>query len=1075
MNTPRRALSFGLLLLLAVLISPFSAASAPPLAASTPSAGARSADEPALPTNQIIIKYRADALPEGAVGDAGPASAAQMARLSEAAGTPLTYFRPMSGDAHVLRLPARLPLAEVQALADRLAALPEVQYAEPDAIMRPALTPNDPQYGDQWHYAAPGGDHYGINAPAAWDVTTGAAAVVVAVVDTGITNHADLSGRTVPGFDFISDSWMANDGGGRDDDPSDPGDWVAANDCGTGSRAQDSSWHGTHVAGTIGAATDNNMGVAGINWYSPILPVRVLGRCGGMTSDIADGMRWAAGLPVSGVPDNTHPAKVINLSLGGPGTCGSTYQDTVNAIVAAGATLVIAAGNNNANAALYRPGNCDGVITVAATNRVGSRAFYSNYGAVVEISAPGGETNPTNSNGVLSTLNTGKQGPVSDTYVYYQGTSMAAPHVAGVVSLLYSLNPSITPPQVLAILQSTVTPFPSGSTCDTSICGSGIVNAGAAVAAAAPRPAPTIAGLNPASATAGGPAFTLAVNGANFVNDSVVRWNGANRTTTYVNATQLSAQITAADIATAGTANVTVFTPAPGGGTSNTATFTVNNPVPAITGLNPSSTSPGGSPFNLTVNGTGFVSGAVVRWNGANRATMYVSSTQLTAAITAADIAAAGTASVTVFNPSPGGGTSNAATFTIGNPVPTAAWHSPFWAAPGGPAFTLTVHGAGFVNGAVVRWNGANRTTNFVSDTQLTAAIAASDIAASGMATITVFNPPPGGGLSNPLAFLIGAPRKVHLPVTLKNYPLFPGALTLNPIDNADGDGNYTVSWTAAAGATSYILQEDDNNGFTSPTEVYNGGATSWPAGGKAAGTYFYRAQGRNALGGGPWSNTRSVTVNPANNWTVIVSTDFEGAWPAPWTVYDSDGAANGEYYWGKRTCRVYQGSYSGWGVGAGPNGSALPCGSNYPDNAKAAMDFGPFSLEGATAAELRFMTWFNTEPPGAVFYDYIGAFASVDGNNYYGTVWAGDSGGWVERSLDLSNVFTIGNLLGRPNVWVRLRFRSDTDTAVSEGAYLDNVVLRKCLSPTCSTTNSASLPEGSRVVERSAMDLSTR
>jgi hypothetical protein len=182
------------------------------------------------------------------------------------------------------------------------------------------------------------------------------------------------------------------------------------------------------------------------------------------------------------VPANANPAKVLNLSLGGSGACGTTYQDAINAIIAAGTTVVVSAGNSSADASGFRPANCNGVITVAATNRNGYKASYSNYGATVEISAPGGETS-VSGNGVLSTLNTGTQGPVADTYVYYQGTSMAAPHVTGVVSLMYSRKPSLTPAQVLSYLQSTVTAFPAGSTCTTSNCGSGIVNAGAAVAA----------------------------------------------------------------------------------------------------------------------------------------------------------------------------------------------------------------------------------------------------------------------------------------------------------------------------------------------------------------------------------------------------------------------------------------------------------------------------------------------------------------------------------------------------------------------------------------------------------------
>jgi hypothetical protein len=197
-------------------------------------------------------------------------------------------------------------------------------------------------------------------------------------------------------------------------------------------------------------------------------------------------MRWAAGLTVSDAPANPNPAKVINLSLGGAGTCGTTWQTAIDAITAAGTTVVVAAGNNNANAANYSPASCNNVITVAATDRNGSRSYYSNYGSVVEISAPGGDVRVSGNNGILSTLNDGVTTPGSDIYAFYQGTSMAAPHVAGVVSLLYSINPSLTPTQVLGILQSNVTAFPGGSTCNTSTCGSGIMNAGLAAAAVSP-------------------------------------------------------------------------------------------------------------------------------------------------------------------------------------------------------------------------------------------------------------------------------------------------------------------------------------------------------------------------------------------------------------------------------------------------------------------------------------------------------------------------------------------------------------------------------------------------------------
>ena len=364
------------------------------------------------------------------------------------------------------------------------------------------LPPNDPQYTNQWHYY----DTWGINAPGAWDITTGSSNVVVAVIDTGITNHADLSGRTLPGYDFISDARVANDGNGRDSDPSDPGDWITSAESASGffqgCDVADSSWHGTHVAGTIGAATNNGVGVAGINWVSKIVPVRVLGKCGGYHSDIIDGMRWAAGLSVSGVPANPNPAKVLNMSLGGQARVARLNRPPSTKSSATGTAVIVAAGNSNADASGYNPASCNGVIAVAATNRSGDRAYYSNYGSVVEISAPGGETSSW-ANGVLSTLNTGTTVPASDTYAYYPGTSMATPHVVGVASLVLSMAPTLSPSQVQQILQNTARDFPIGSTCTTSICGAGIVDAAAAVGAV-----PRITSLSPASVATGSGAFT---------------------------------------------------------------------------------------------------------------------------------------------------------------------------------------------------------------------------------------------------------------------------------------------------------------------------------------------------------------------------------------------------------------------------------------------------------------------------------------------------------------------------------------------------------------------------------------
>ncbi len=425
--------------------------------------------------------------------------------LSKAAGAKIEFGRLMSGNAEVYWLDRMMPVDQVKALVRKIEQLPDVEYAEPDVFLQIRAVPNDTRYNEQWHYSDPTG---GMNLPAAWDISTGSSNAVVAVLDTGYRPHADLNGNILPGYDMISDSFVGNDGNGRDNDARDPGDWTLAGECGTGSPAQDqnSSWHGTHVAGTVGAMGNNGTGVTGVNWNVGIVPVRVLGKCGGSLSDIADGIRWAAGLSVPGVPANANPADVINMSLGSssPGTCTSTYQNAINDARGQGTTIVVAAGNDN-NTANYPPGNCAGVITVAATNKYGMRAYYSNYGSNVDVAAPGGEIctpkngvdvpqaaadcqegGGVNSNMILSTYNAGTQGPGADSYGWLQGTSMATPHVAGLAGLMYSVNPNLTPDQVETMLKSTARAFPTVSwhQCDTSLCGAGIVDAQAALQAA---------------------------------------------------------------------------------------------------------------------------------------------------------------------------------------------------------------------------------------------------------------------------------------------------------------------------------------------------------------------------------------------------------------------------------------------------------------------------------------------------------------------------------------------------------------------------------------------------------------
>lgn len=318
------------------------------------------------------------------------------------------------------------------------------------------------------------------------------------------------------------------------------------------------------------------------------------------------------------------------------------------------------------------------------------------------------------------------------------------------------------------------------------------------------NPVPAISSLSPVSATVGGAAFTLTVNGSNFIANSVVKWNGAALTTSYVSATQVTAQVPASDIATGGSASITVTNSTPGGGTSTAAAFAIGNPTPAITSLSPANVIVGGATFTLTVNGTGFVSGATVNWNGAALTTSFVSATQLTAQVPAGDISSTGTANVTVTNPTPGGGTSGVWSFPINNPTPTITSLSPASANAGGAAFTLTANGTNFVTGATLNWNGAALTTSFVSATQVTVQVPASDIASSGSATITVTNPAPGGGTSGTWSFPINNPVPAITSLSPSSATAGGAAFTLTVTGSSLVSGS-VVKWNGTALATSYV------------------------------------------------------------------------------------------------------------------------------------------------------------------------------------------------------------------------------------------------------------------------------
>ena len=475
-------------------------------------------------TRQLIVRFK----DEPNTGRRTPMSFDRARALSARAGVQINPVRPMSGGAQVVSLPYAMPVDEAEKIAASIAKDPNVLFAQADRWRHPMAVASDPSFNRQWYLSEPAG---GINATGAWNITTGSSSIVVAVVDGGVLpTNPDLNGRLIAGYDFIAPNnttdpnnpsfsvfgpfATANDGDGRDPDPSDPGDWIAANEAGqapfTDCVQDDSTWHGTHVTGVLGAAANNGFGIAGVDWNARLLPVRVLGKCGGLTSDIVDGMYWAAGFHVTGVPDNPAPANVLNLSLGATGSCSPMEQQAVTDLLGTHnvSAIVTSAGNNGdlnppEDASQNAPGNCIGVINVAATTRTGSHAPYSDTGTAVTISAPGGFFTATSdpSDGILAYTNCGTTSPIfsaqscpivsdranpSAPYIgfFFTGTSAAAPQVTGVISLMLAANPTLSSTDVRNILKTAARPFPD-STCNTALCGAGIVDAGAAVNRAA--------------------------------------------------------------------------------------------------------------------------------------------------------------------------------------------------------------------------------------------------------------------------------------------------------------------------------------------------------------------------------------------------------------------------------------------------------------------------------------------------------------------------------------------------------------------------------------------------------------
>jgi serine protease len=527
---------------------------------------------------RVIVQFKSDlssnqrqALSAGK-DPAGPMSAAVAREALQSRTSALAQRRGLVlASGHAISDRAQVIVAEgvdSATLASRLAADPEVASVVIDGKRQALRVPNDPLYlpststtpaVGQWYLRPPEATSLStgaevlsaINAQGAWDITTGHSSVVVAVLDTGVRpEHPDLVGKLLPGYDMVSDATVANDGGGRDADPSDPGDWISSSEAGvapfTNCSQHDSSWHGTQTAGLVAAATNNGTGMAGAGWNVKVLPVRVLGKCFGYDSDIIAGMRWAAGLGVSGVPANPNPAKVINLSLGGVGSCTAAYTSAISEIQAAGVVIVAAAGNSEGKA-VGVPGNCTGVIAVAAVRHIGTKVGFSDVGPEISIAAPGG--NCVNSGSgpclypLLTTVNDGTTTPGSSTYTDSThpsvGTSFSAPLVSATAALMFTANRSLTPQQVLDQLKATVRAFPtsgapptvSGSTstpivachapssavqdecyCTTTTCGAGLLDTFAAVNAVARAEA-----YIDASATTVTPSTTVTLDSASTV------------------------------------------------------------------------------------------------------------------------------------------------------------------------------------------------------------------------------------------------------------------------------------------------------------------------------------------------------------------------------------------------------------------------------------------------------------------------------------------------------------------------------------------------------------------------------
>ncbi len=503
-------------------------------------------------SSQLSVQAGAATNGESALAASAAAAKERVSALATRAKLSMRETHAIGPNMHVMQV---TPLAKGEALKETMARIQADSDVELVAEDRPVYAhaiPNDPGATNQWFLQAV--QPAAINAYGAWDTTTGDSNVVIAVIDTGVRfDHPDLAGRLIQGYDFVSgDSATsfktANDGDGRDADASDPGDWVTAQDgCGS---ASDSSWHGTRVSGIIGAASNNTRGVAGVTWAGRILPVRVLGKCGGFNSDVLAGLNWAAGQSIAGVPANTNPAKILNVSLGATGSCDSASASVTSTLASLGVLIVVSAGNEGGP--VDSPANCPGATAIAGLRHAGTKVGYSSLGTEIVVSAPAGNCVNTGANdpclySIDTTYNTGATTPVANDDAYTDtinnniGTSFSAPIVSGIAGLMLAVNSNLKQPQLVLRLQEGATkPFPTTSdtgtpavchvpvsaadiqgsecSCTTSTCGAGMANASGSVQAAL-RP---IANVVVQGTVAAGASLTLQGGGSTAANSHTV-------------------------------------------------------------------------------------------------------------------------------------------------------------------------------------------------------------------------------------------------------------------------------------------------------------------------------------------------------------------------------------------------------------------------------------------------------------------------------------------------------------------------------------------------------------------------